>query len=285
MAIEQGAFAGASVFADLRTLVSRLTTAEVIGVNLPVGLLESGLRLCDRLAQHEAGPLAQRVLLVPPRPVLQEPSAEQAEAACRRLCGEALCRTSYALRDRILELDAVVHDPALAAGRSGDEDGPTMRLDRRRAFSAPGRHHARIIDREGGLAARHGARVIDRPSDRPAVPSPLPPSSAPAAAGTAPGGWIIEAHAELSFGAMTGAPLLHAGDSIEGRVARHRAIERAGIRFPSTLVETGGACVDDLLDAAAVAWTAGRYARGEAHSLPAPEHWQRDAWQSVAIWC
>ena len=45
-------------------------------------------------------------------------------------------------------------------------------------------------------------------------------------------------------------------------------LERNGITVPSALGVAGAAAPDDVLDAAAAAWTAGRIANGAARSLP-----------------
>ena len=52
-------------------------------------------------------------------------------------------------------------------------------------------------------------------------------------------------------------------------MTRRRLLEEAGVVLPSELGEAGAAGTDDVLDAAAAAWSATRIARGEAVSLPA----------------
>ena len=49
---------------------------------------------------------------------------------------------------------------------------------------------------------------------------------------------------------------------------RRRLLEGAGIQIPDHLDgSTGLVAVDDLLDAAAAAWTAQRFASGSAHAI------------------
>ncbi|MCG8441848.1 MAG: DUF429 domain-containing protein [Caulobacterales bacterium] len=82
---------------------------------------------------------------------------------------------------------------------------------------------------------------------------------------------VVEAHPELAFTAMAGAPMSHAKRLANGRAERLEALAAAGFAMdalaphplPSSQVKP-----DDLLDACAVAWSATRVARGMAERLP-----------------
>ncbi len=83
----------------------------------------------------------------------------------------------------------------------------------------------------------------------------------------------VETHPELCFAGLTGEPIHQAKRSAEGRAVRAAALERM---FPGALDSareqlTGqtGYARDDLLDALAALWSAGRVARGEAMRFPA----------------
>jgi len=78
---------------------------------------------------------------------------------------------------------------------------------------------------------------------------------------------LIEVHPEVSFRAMAGAHLAHAKSTWNGQMERRRLLAEHGIALPDRLEHAGDVPVADVLDAAAVAWTARRYARGEASSL------------------
>jgi len=78
---------------------------------------------------------------------------------------------------------------------------------------------------------------------------------------------LIEVHPEVSFCAMAGAHLAHAKSTWNGQMERRRLLAERGIDLPDRLEHAGDVPVADVLDAAAVAWTAHRYARGEASSL------------------
>ena len=93
---------------------------------------------------------------------------------------------------------------------------------------------------------------------------------------------VIEVHPEVSFAAMTGAPIRSGKKTDEGRAQRLAALAAAGIARPSVL-EGQGYAADDVLDACAVAWTAARRASGLARPLPDPPEVFSDG-IPAAIW-
>lgn len=81
---------------------------------------------------------------------------------------------------------------------------------------------------------------------------------------------IIEVHPEVAFRALAGAPLSFAKRTWNGQMERRRLLSDAGLSVPDHLGEAAGTVpADDVLDAVAVAWSAGRFARGDARALPA----------------
>ena len=79
---------------------------------------------------------------------------------------------------------------------------------------------------------------------------------------------VIEVHPEVCFRAMKGEPLDYSKHSWNGQAERRRLIAGVGIDLPDHLPDAGKAPPDDLLDAAAAAWTAWRVVRGKAGVLP-----------------
>jgi predicted RNase H-like nuclease len=75
---------------------------------------------------------------------------------------------------------------------------------------------------------------------------------------------LYEVHPELSFAALAGAPLPDTKHTPAGLAVRRDLLARAGITLP---LKVAGAAEDDLLDAAAVAWSALRIAAGTAVTL------------------
>jgi predicted RNase H-like nuclease len=76
---------------------------------------------------------------------------------------------------------------------------------------------------------------------------------------------VIEMHPEVSFCELAGAQLLESKHTPEGLDRRRRLLAEAGIRLPGAVP---GVPEADLLDAAAGAWTAARYAAGKAVAVP-----------------
>ena len=82
---------------------------------------------------------------------------------------------------------------------------------------------------------------------------------------------VIEMHPEVSFCRLAGDALAESKHAPEGLERRRALLAAAGITLPGAVP---GVPEADLLDAAVGAWTAARYASGDAEALPA-EHRDR----------
>jgi predicted RNase H-like nuclease len=78
---------------------------------------------------------------------------------------------------------------------------------------------------------------------------------------------LYEVHPELAFAALAGAPIATSKHTPAGLATRRKLLTRAGLTLPA---KVAGAAENDLLDAAAVAWSARRIAAGEAVTLSNP---------------
>jgi predicted RNase H-like nuclease len=174
------------------TLARLLDGADaVVGIDMPLGLLESGWREADRAARGLLGPRRSSVFAIPPRAVWAQASYQAASRLCRELTGQGFSIQAWGLRAKLLE-----------AGRYRDS----------------GRHP------------------------------------------------LYEVHPELAFCAMAGAPLAHSKHTAAGRDQRRELLSQAGIAVPAP---ARAAPVTDVMDAAAVAWSAWRIACGRAVVIPA----------------
>ena len=91
---------------------------------------------------------------------------------------------------------------------------------------------------------------------------------------------LYEVHPELSFAALGGGtPLADSKHTRAGLAARRALLAQAGIVVPP---RAAGAAEDDLLDAAAVAWSAARVAAGAAVTLNDPAQ-RADDGREIAI--
>jgi predicted RNase H-like nuclease len=80
---------------------------------------------------------------------------------------------------------------------------------------------------------------------------------------------IHEVHPEVTFRAIAGEPLALGKKTGGGALLRLRLLEHVGILLPADLGPAAAAPLDDLLDAAAAAWSGHRIATGQAETLPA----------------
>jgi predicted RNase H-like nuclease len=163
----------------------------IVGIDMPLGLLETGWREADRAARDLLGPRRSSVFAIPPRAVWAEASYPAANRRCRELAGQGLSAQAWGLRVRLLE-----------ANRYRLECGHPL----------------------------------------------------------------YEVHPELAFAALAGAPLAASKHTGPGREQRRRLLAEAGIEIPAG---TPAGLVGDVLDAAAVAWSARRIAAGQAVTVPA----------------
>ena len=94
---------------------------------------------------------------------------------------------------------------------------------------------------------------------------------------------LVEIHPEVSFWALAGqVPVAPSKKSWAGQTLRRDLLARAGVVLPTDLGEAGAVPPDDILDAAAAAWSARRVLAGLAHSLPDPPERDRHG-RPVAI--
>ena len=196
--LDRGAFAGA-LFADtFGRFLEEVPEAAAIGVDIPIGLPESGLRAGDIAARSFVGPRHSSVFATPPRVAVTASSYAEA-----RQLVPSLSAQSFALGRKILEVE--------------------HQLEER----------------------------------------------------------VIEVHPEVSFAALAGGHLRHSKRTWNGQMERRRLLAGAGIELPDELA-SGPAAADDVLDAAAVAWSANRYAHGEAAPLPSEPPLRSG--RPIAIW-
>lgn len=80
--------------------------AGVVGIDMPLGLLESGWREADLAARGLLGVRRSSVFAIPPRAVWGEPDHAAASLRCRELTGKGLSVQAWGLRAKLLEADA-----------------------------------------------------------------------------------------------------------------------------------------------------------------------------------
>lgn len=82
---------------------------DVIAIDIPIGLAESGPRLADQLARQALGwPRCCSVFSAPIRPLLPATSWREATATRRRVEGKGLSQQSWGILGKIREVDAAL---------------------------------------------------------------------------------------------------------------------------------------------------------------------------------
>jgi predicted RNase H-like nuclease len=82
-----------------------LVDAEVVSVDIPIGIPDDGSRPADVAARRFVGSRASSVFPTPIRPVLDAPTYADARVVAVELTGKSVSAQSYALRHHILEVD------------------------------------------------------------------------------------------------------------------------------------------------------------------------------------
>ena len=96
----------AQLFSDLAGLSNAFPDAELILIDIPLGLPSCGPRGCDREARRLLGRgYASSIFPVPCRPALEAPDYRLACAANRQVLGVGISRQSYLIGPKIREAD------------------------------------------------------------------------------------------------------------------------------------------------------------------------------------
>lgn len=95
---------------------------------------------------------------------------------------------------------------------------------------------------------------------------------------------VWEVHPEVSFAVLLGHPARAAKKTWSGLRERLAVLHRAGVELADMEGVGPRAGVDDVVDAAAAAWSTGRLVRGDGISLPDPPDIDPVTGRAVAIW-
>jgi predicted RNase H-like nuclease len=104
VALRDGCFADARWVATFSAVLEAHPGASVIGVDIPIGLPESGERGADVAARRYLGGRRSSVFMVPPPAVMEAGTYAQAREVARRLGGKGTSAQAWALRKKILEV-------------------------------------------------------------------------------------------------------------------------------------------------------------------------------------
>jgi len=89
---------------------------ELIGIDIPIHLVDTGWRTCDQETKKALGKFGSRLFMTPPRAVLElgfHAPNETVQALSLELTGQGVSRQAMALSERILGVNAMLPDPRL----------------------------------------------------------------------------------------------------------------------------------------------------------------------------
>lgn len=98
----------ASRIGELVETVRRSVEVQVVGIDIPIGLPDTSLRQADALARKALKGKASSVFSVLTRAAYEAPDRAVADAVNRKRCGQGVGAQAFALRDKIIEVDAWV---------------------------------------------------------------------------------------------------------------------------------------------------------------------------------
>jgi len=102
---------GAVTVQVAKTIAALVATVEmdgrldVIGIDIPIGLPDTGRRQADVLAYRRVGPRRSSVFMTPVRAALEADSHAAAVEVNRERAGEGISAQVYGLRTKIFEVD------------------------------------------------------------------------------------------------------------------------------------------------------------------------------------
>lgn len=136
---------------------SELGGLDAVAVDIPIGLPDAGRRRADVLARAEIGRLRSSVFMTPVRPALLAPDHPTAVRLNRDLAGEGVSVQAFALRVKLLQVDAWVR----TAGVPVVEAHPEVSFARmhgspltsRKATWAGGEARRRLLAEQGVVLA------------------------------------------------------------------------------------------------------------------------------------
>jgi predicted RNase H-like nuclease len=105
VSLNDGCFLSAVLFKRFRQAVEAFCNAAVIAVDIPIGCPLQYPRKADLEARLFVGPRRFAVVLTPPREILEARTYKEALTPSRSILGKGIPQQTYALREKILEVD------------------------------------------------------------------------------------------------------------------------------------------------------------------------------------
>jgi predicted RNase H-like nuclease len=108
------ALIGCAVFPSAESLFADAANFAFLAIDIPIGLSADGWRPCDTAARKLlSGPRASSVFPAPPRGIISARNYQEAVEQCLAASGKKITRQSFAILDRIKEVDCALQNSRL----------------------------------------------------------------------------------------------------------------------------------------------------------------------------
>jgi predicted RNase H-like nuclease len=132
-------------------LATEVPDAQIVAVDIPIGLPTAGRRQADVEVRKTLGARVNSVFHTPVRPALEAATHAEATAISVQLIGSGISAQSYALRNKILEAEAWLPSAPCPVFEVHPEVSFALLLGR--PASAPKKTWAGMLERKEGLRA------------------------------------------------------------------------------------------------------------------------------------
>jgi predicted RNase H-like nuclease len=105
VAVDDTGVLAAHYLPKITSLTAAVPDASVVGIDIPIGLPESGRREADLAARSRLGARRNSVFFTPPRAAVEAGTHAEATAASMRLTGFGVSQQSFALAPKLREVD------------------------------------------------------------------------------------------------------------------------------------------------------------------------------------
>src|SRR6266516_3109427 len=103
--LKDGRFEKTALVNKFEHVPDKFSDADVVAVDIPIGLSEDCFRPVDEVARDFVGSMRSSVFPTPPRPVLEAATYEQAKKLSKDLTAKGVSKQSYSLRAKIFEVE------------------------------------------------------------------------------------------------------------------------------------------------------------------------------------
>src|ERR1700742_4923344 len=91
------------VVSSLEEGLAGAAPGQVVGIDMPLGVLDRGGRVADQEARRRLGVRRSSIFAIPPAEVWRQPDYQTALAVCRRLTGQGFSVQAWGLRGKLRE--------------------------------------------------------------------------------------------------------------------------------------------------------------------------------------